>query len=129
MAKKEEFKEFVRNNPKLLKHIKSGDMTWQKFYEIYDMYGEEESVWKDYTQTEEKVERTAAAAATGAVTGNAIADIVNVFKNIDLDSLQNGIGNIQRVLGVIQDFGKKDTSTEPQKTEYKPRPIYKHFED
>lgn len=128
MAKKEEFKEFVKKNPKLLKHVKNGEMTWQKFYEIYDMYGEEESVWKEYTEKEEKQERAASSAA-GAVTGNAIADIVNIFKNIDLDSLQTGIGNIQRVLGVIQDFGKKDTPTETQKTEYKPRPIYKHFED
>ena len=29
-------------------------MSWQKYYEIYDMYGEDENVWKDYI-TKEKV--------------------------------------------------------------------------
>ncbi len=49
-----------------------------------------------------------------------------MFKNVDLDSIQNGVNSIQRVLGVFQDFNKKDT---PTKETYKPRPIYKHFED
>ena len=25
-------------------------MTWQKFYELYDMYGEESTVWDEYKQ-------------------------------------------------------------------------------
>ena len=33
--------------------------------------------------------------------------VVNWFKNVDLNSLQEGIGNVQRVLGVVQDFSKK----------------------
>ena len=49
------------------------------------------------------------------------------FKNIDLDTIQNGVNNLQRVLGVVQDLGEKETNKES--TEYKPRPIYKHFED
>lgn len=119
MSKKEEFKEFVRKNPSLLKGIKDGSMTFQKYYEIYDMYGEDNEVWKEYLTKEEKV--------ASALTGNAVVDMVNLFKNIDLDSLQTGIGNIQRVLGVIQDFGKKEPTTKT--SDYKPRPIYKHFED
>ena len=40
--KKEEFKQFVRQNPGLIKYVKSGEMSWQKYYEIYDLYGENE---------------------------------------------------------------------------------------
>ena len=29
-------------------------MTWQKYYEIYNLYGEEESVWKDYVIKDNK---------------------------------------------------------------------------
>ena len=124
MAKKEEFKEFVRKNPKLLKPVRTGETTWQKLYEIYDLYGEEETAWKDYL-TEEVKEEPVRVAATGL----GLAEMIHVFKNIDLDSLQEGIGNVQRVLGVIQDFGKKDQSSETKQNDYKPRPIYKHFED
>ena len=47
-------------------------------------------------------------------------------KNIDLDSVENGINSLQRVLGVLQDFGTNKATTE---NSYKPRPLYKHFED
>ena len=125
MTKIDEFKEFVKKNPSLLKSIKTGDMTWQKYYEMYDMYGEDKNVWNDYLGNKTK-ETTKEATV---LTGNAMLDLLNMFKNIDLDSLQTGIGNVQRVLGFIQDLGKKDTPTDTKKTEYKPRPIYKHFED
>lgn len=128
--KKEEFKEFVKSNPKLIKYVKNNEMTWQKFYEIYDLYGEDESVWKDYIE-ESKVEEnnTVETAAKTGITGLTLSEVVKWFKNVDLDGIQEGIGNVQRVLGVVQDFSKKDSSSEPAKSTYKPRPLYKHFED
>ena len=39
MNKKEEFKNFARLHPELVTYIKNGNMSWQKFYEIYDIYG------------------------------------------------------------------------------------------
>ena len=38
--KKDDFKNFVRTKPELIKYVKNGEMTWQKFYEIYDLYQE-----------------------------------------------------------------------------------------
>lgn len=108
MATLEEFKSFVKKNPSLIKHVNNGNMTWQKFYEMYNLYGEDNTVWKDYI---------------GVATGVGISELVSYFKNINLDSIQNGVNNIQRVLGVLGDI--KSTPKE----EYKPRPIYKHFDD
>ena len=34
----DKFKEFVKQNPSFASFIKDGSMTWQKFYELYDMY-------------------------------------------------------------------------------------------
>lgn len=51
-----------------------------------------------------------------------------MVKNINLDSLQRVINSLQRVIGVVKDLGNKDDTT-VKKEEYKPRPIYKHFED
>lgn len=120
--KKEEFKEFVKKNPQLLSFVKEGSMTWQKFYEMYDLFGEDESIWKDYLkEKEEKIEST-------VKTGLTFTEFINWLKNVDLDGLQEGIGNVQRVLGVVQDFSKKNESTS-SKSSYKPRPLYKHFED
>ena len=39
MSKKDDFKEFASKNPSLAKYIENGEMSWQKFYELYDIYG------------------------------------------------------------------------------------------
>lgn len=119
MDKIVEFKDFVKQHPKLINFVKKGDMTWQKFYEIYDLYGNSDDAWKDYL-TETTI------AATAPITAFGISDFMNWIKNIDLDKMQEGINSVQRVVGVLQDFGSKEESKKP---EYKPRPLYKHFED
>lgn len=120
MEKKDEFKIFVKENPKLLKYVKSGEMSWQKFYEMYDMYGKDDNVWSSYLKDAAKV-------ATATTTALSFNDVINWVKGIDLDSVQSGIDNIQKVVGMVQGLTKKDEIVE--KKEYKPRPVYKHFED
>lgn len=116
---KEKFKDFVRQNPVLLTHVKDGNMTWQKFYEIYDIYGEDENAWKDYLTVDATAATTTAAASS--------FDLMGFLKNLDLDSIQNGVNSMQRVLGLLQDMssGKSNNTETPRK----PRPLYKHFED
>lgn len=121
MSKIDEFKSFVKDNPRLIKYVKNNEMTWQKFYEIYDLYGNSEDAWKDFLKVE-------TVAATTEVAGDAAAhsDFMSWIKGIDLDSVREGVNSLQRVIGVMQDFGSsKQNKTE----EYKPRPLYKHFED
>lgn len=116
MGKVDEFKEFVKKNPKLVKYVKSGESNWQKFYEIYDLYGDNNEAWKDYLDVE-----------IAATSGAALTDLFGWLKNLNLDSIQSGVNNLQRVLGVVQDLKGSDNSKPTN--EYKPRPMYKHFED
>ena len=76
MSKKDEFKEFVKGNPSLVKHVKDGTTTWQKLYEIYDLYGDNKEAWKEYIPLV------------------VAPDLMGWIKNIDLDSVQNGVNNI-----------------------------------
>lgn len=117
-----EFKEFVKKNPILIKYVKNDQMSWQKFYEMYELYGEDNEAWKDYLTVKEETKKEVATAV-------GLSEVVNWMKNINLDGLQEGINNVQRVLGVFQDFTKKDTTENTSNSEYKPRPLYKHFED
>ena len=119
--KKDEFKEFVKKHPKLVEYVKNEEMTWQKFYEMYDIYGEDNEVWNKYLNEEKSKEVVKA-----GIAGLTLSEVVNWVKNIDLDGLQEGIGNVQRVLGVVQDFSTKNTE---QKDVYRPKPLYKHFDD
>ena len=117
MGKIDEFKTFVKKNPKLIKYVKNGESNWQKFYEIYDLYGEDEEAWKDYLDV----------GTVSVASGAALADLFGWLKTLNLDSIQSGVNNLQRVLGVVQDL-KGNDEFKPT-SEYKPRPMYKHFED
>ena len=134
--KKEEFKEFVRKNPKLIGYVKNNEMTWQKFYEMYDLYGEDESAWSEYIKKDDNRQANetqdgsnSSNVAKAGIAGLTLSEVVNWFKGVDLDGLQESIGSVQRVLGVVQDFSKKDSAKSSPKETYKPRPLYKHFED
>ena len=53
MSNKEEFKLFVKSHPELISFVKNGEMTWQKFYETYSLYGKDDNVWNKYFKKEE----------------------------------------------------------------------------
>ena len=89
---KEQFKQFVKKNPILIKYIDSNEMTWQKFYEIFDLYGEDNDIWNKYLKVDKKEDIESITKTT------AFTDFLAFLKNINLDSLQEGIGSIQRVL-------------------------------
>lgn len=118
-----DFKNFVSKNPGLLKYVKEGSMTWQKFYEMYDLYGEKEEVWREYISLPKK--EVVAQTATQAM---GFTDILTWLKTADLSKVEEGINSVQRVIGVLQDLGTSGNS-ETKTTSYKPRPLYKHFED
>ena len=117
---KEEFKEFVQKNPKLVEFVKKDEMTWQKFYDMYNLYGENNEVWDKYIK--EDIKETTKV----GIAGLTLSEVFNWIKSLDLDGLQEGIGNVQRVLGVVQDFSNKGNT---QNNNYRPKPLYKHFDD
>ena len=122
MSKKEEFKAFVKLHPELIKFVKSNEMTWQKFYEIYSLYGKENSVWDKYFKD---LEEDSSSSSKESVS---VTDLINMVKKVDLNSVQKNITNISKALGLIQSLvTKEDTSV--QTDTYTPRPLYKKFED
>ena len=106
------FKQFAKNNPTFASYIKDGSMTWQKFYELYDMYGEDSTVWDEYKQEKKK--------------STTLNDIVTMAKNIDMNKLQDGVNSLSKAVGLFSDlFANKNTSNT---NTYKPRAIYKRVD-
>jgi len=110
---KENFKVFVRRHPELANYVLKNNTSWQQLYEIYELYGENNSIWNNYF-TKETITDTIASSAT------TIKDFISNLKNIDMDSVQKGINNIQKTIGLLQDIGLTNKESEP---------IYKRFED
>jgi len=124
MSKIDDFKLFVRENPKLIKYVKDNKMTWQNFYEMYDLYGKDNEVWNDYLKEEQKVKKE----ETTKTTIPSFTDIVNMAKNMDVDKVQEGITSLQKAISLFSDLFIKSDSNVNQNS-YTPRPIYRSFED
>lgn len=124
-SKIDDFKAFVKKKPYLIKYVKNNESTWQEFYEIYSLYGEDEDVWSKYVDISENKDNSNSSSSNSSSKG--LSDLVNLAKNIDVDKVQNGISSLQKAISLFGDLLiKKDTGT---KSTYTPRPLYKSFED
>ena len=117
------FKEFVRSNPFLIGYIRKGKKSWQDFYEMYDLYGEDEDAWLKFLEEEQVSEDEKA----GSKSGGYLEELIKMARNVDMDKVQEGISSLQKTLGLFGDLfaGKGNNSTK----EYNPRPLYRRFED
>ena len=123
MSNKEEFKLFVKSHPELIRYVKNGEMTWQKFYETYSLYGKENDVWNKYFNNNEEIKENTNEKKDSV----SLTDVIDMVKKVDLNSVQKNITNISKALGIVQSLITKD---EVNTTEsYTPRPLYKKFED
>ncbi len=117
MDKKNEFREFVKGRPELIDYINSGEMTWQKFYEVYDIYGSDDNAWSKYNKRSNKEKES-------------FSKIGDLMKGVNMDSIQEHIATAQKALGFVQELTSQGKSSPIKpKGPSTPRPINKFFED
>ena len=117
MSKKEEFKNFVSQNPTLIDLVASKKHTWQELYELYDLYGSDKTSWNKYLNFQN----------TNNINMDNLNEIAKMFKNVNLESVQKYINTAQKALAVIEQL-----SLTPEKSITGPLskvPINKIFED
>ncbi len=110
----EDFKLFVKKHPNLINYVKNNEMTWQKFYEIYYLYGEDDKIWNSYINTNNTTNK------------HSLSDLIEMAKNIDVEKVQSGITSLQKALGLVNDLFTKDNKPN---NNYRPRPLYRSFDD
>ena len=113
MDKKELFKNFIGAHPEILKYIKNKEMTFQDFFEIYDIYGEESNVWDKYFKDNIETD------------DNKLKELSGLLKNINIDSIEHHVNNAQKVIGIIHELTKKT----PDITKAVDNPITKIYGD
>lgn len=109
---KEQFKTFVSTKPELAEYVENNTMTWQKFYELYDMYGEDEKIWSKYKPIENSQSTT------------------SFIDKFDPDSIQKHIESAQKALDIFSELATK--TTDNITNNIKPsieRPLSKFFGD
>ena len=102
---KENFKKFVRLKPELIKQVTANKTSWQKLYEIYELYGEDSNIWNNYINT-------------NTIT-NSLNELINNIKNIDINKMQTGIENIQNAISLMQGFSINNKEQSEQRYKYR----------
>lgn len=126
MTKKEEFKNFVSTHPNLVNIVKDKTHTWQDLFEVYDLYGNDETLWNKYLNT---VDSSTSTRETNNKM-NSIGELTKLFKNVNIDNVQKYIDTAQKAIGVIQELTGGGAAAEVvSKGPSISRPINKIFED
>lgn len=121
---KEEFKAFVRKKPELIDYVNNGDMTWQRFYEQWTLYGEDDAVWSKYKKQNNEVKDEKTDSFN-------ISSILETVKKIDMNQVQKGVQNLSKAIDILKGFTTKDAAATAATaaTAYQPRQLFKKFED
>lgn len=115
---KVEFKEFVKKNSELINFVEKGETTWQKLYELYDLYGENSSCWDKYLKKSSN---------SSLNTGSTFKELINLIKGVDLNTVQKGLSSLDKAIDAFKDI---IPSTKISNTDnYEPSPSYNYFED
>jgi len=91
------FKEFVKNNPKIIKEVRNGKATWQELYEDWYLLGEEDKRWEDIG-----TENASEAETSNESKGDWMSNIMGMVKKMDPNQMNNHINNLSQALGAIQ---------------------------
>lgn len=114
---KESFKAFVRVHPELVSHVNNHSVSWQQLYEMYDIYGEDHSIWDSYFHSSYPIVNTK----------DTMNELLSMIRNVDLETVQKGVNGLQKAIGLLQEIGsgKSDNTM----MNYEERPMYKYYED
>lgn len=116
MDKKEEFKEFLKQNKDLSKLVNEGKTTYQKLYETFDIYGRDEEVWKNIRGSDKSFQ---------------FKDILSNLKNIDIDKLEENVSSLEKALGFLEEIvsSRNEKKEEKSKRKAKETEIERFFDD
>lgn len=122
---KDSFRAFVRSNPNFIYSVRDKSVTWQELYELYDLYGEDKSVFSKYLEDSSDNRSSSRGSSKSAFN-----DISNMIKEMDVDKVQNGVTSLQKALSLFSElFASKEGASNNGGNNYEPRAVYKRFED
>ena len=125
---KERFKIFVRNHPTLVSYVQNKKMTWQQFYELYDLYGEDNSIWENFlNDSSVNNDSSRSASNSNNITGT-IKDFLGLFRGIDVNTVQKTLTSLDKALETFKGMSS-NREINNERVSYEERPKYKYFED
>ena len=113
----EDFKNFVRANPFIKEAVDSHKISWQKAYEHYDIYHEDN--WDFLKELEEKVDDTLNTTST-----TSIPKTLTNLADIDFNQVSKVLEQITNLVGMAKDLLNKNTNEDTLE-----KRIYERYKD
>lgn len=110
MDKLDEFKAFVKDKPYLAAKVKDGTFSWQTLYETYDIFGKDHEFFKDDSQNDNNHENSSSNENTNNGSDN-LNKLFNQLKKVDTKKISDGLENVKKIVGLIDEFRPNLTST------------------
>ena len=109
------FKAFVKNQPHVLRDVKSGDKNLQDLYEEWMLFGEKDSIWETYRTDKDEDEETNEDETEEEETSEdeetpekeekkSTQDLLSLFKKMNLNDLQGHLSQFSGVLASVQEL-------------------------
>lgn len=96
------FKEFVKNNPKIINEVRSGKSSWQDLYEDWYLLGEEDEKWNAFRSEHSTKGTSGNKESEDEKKGDWMSQLTGMAKKIDPGQMQVYINNASQALGAIQ---------------------------
>lgn len=90
----QKFKEFVKKHPKLATEVKSKKKTWQELFEDWYLLGEDDPIWNQYKDDQEKKKDNQEKA-------DFMSTILTAVKGIDLAQVEHHMSTVGDALTTI----------------------------
>lgn len=118
----DDFKKFVSTRPFLKEKINKKETTWQELYEHYDLYGEEDEIFKQ----EEKEPETKEETSSEETKDSGLNGLFDMLSGIDIDKIADGLNGMRKVLSIL---GELTTNQDERNTREKKAKPYSRGDD
>jgi hypothetical protein len=101
------FKEFVKNNPKLIQEVRQGRATWQELYEDWYLLGEDDERWETIGMSKKDntglaINKKEAEESNNDKKTDWMSAITGIMKKMDANQFQAHVNNLSQAIGAIQ---------------------------
>ncbi|MCF6136981.1 YlbD family protein [Pseudalkalibacillus berkeleyi] len=127
--KVEQFKMFVRSHPGLIDHVKNGDQSWQDVFTEWNLLGEDHEQWGKYIERKIGVASKKAKKKTNSVNDLSVGELLNMFKNLDIEEVRDYVSQFSSAVTGIQDVLSQFQSKGPTRPPMNSHPFNQYFKD
>ncbi|WP_243386693.1 YlbD family protein [Bacillus kexueae] len=107
----QQFKEFVKEHPKLIETVRKGEKDWKEVFEDWRLLGNDDPIWSKYKTEEidEQIDK-----------GSFFTTLLSSVKNMDANQINENLYKMNNAISSIQDFiqtfsGNKTSNVSTQK--------------